>query len=276
MDVKHHPVFTRFTPWAGDVEAGFSVNFLGIKTRSTFWSQIPPTTTVEYTRTTYPAFDEEYFEWIDLLESVIHSGGHYTMIELGAGWGRWMAAAFGALRILAPEKPYTFIGVEAEPDHYRYMREHFEDNGIDLTRCQLIEAAVSGQNGAVRFHTGRPDEWYGQSIGGTTLVRSITLRSLLDPLNRVDLIDLDVQGAEYMVLSAAAKEVNEKVNRVHIGTHSPQVEAGLRAGFTRMGWTKRYDFPMRSTVETEYGTISFQDGVQSWINPRFGATSLAC
>lgn len=41
-----------------------------------------------FVTTTLPAFDEEYFEWIDLLEAVTEATGEFTMIELGAGWGR--------------------------------------------------------------------------------------------------------------------------------------------------------------------------------------------
>ena len=38
----------------------------------------------------YPDFCEEYFEWIDVLESVLAADQQFVMIELGAGYGRWL------------------------------------------------------------------------------------------------------------------------------------------------------------------------------------------
>lgn len=101
------------------------------------------------------------------------------------------------------------------------MREHFEINGVDLNRCKLLEAAVTDRDGTVGFHTGRPDEWYGQALGGATPVRAVSLKTILAPYDSVDLIDMDVQGAEYMVLAAASRDLHDKVKRVHIGTHNP-------------------------------------------------------
>jgi hypothetical protein len=86
----------------------------------------------------------------------------------------------------------------------------------------------------------------------------------------VDLIDLDVQGAELEVLEAAAGELDKKVKRVHIGTHGRTVEEGLRSLFRRLGWQCLRSFECASSVKTEWGTISFQDGVQTWVNPAYG------
>ena len=47
-------------------------------------------------RSAYPSFNEEYFEWVDVLEAVVARAGMFTMLELGAGWGRWLANAAAA------------------------------------------------------------------------------------------------------------------------------------------------------------------------------------
>jgi len=93
------------------------------------------------------------------------------------------------------------------------------------------------------------------------------LNTLLQPLSTVDLLDIDVQGVELEILEVAAAEVDRKVKRVHIGTHSRAIEEGLRSLFARLGWQCLTSFECSSSAKTEWGTISFQDGVQSWLNP---------
>jgi hypothetical protein len=99
------------------------------------------------------------------------------------------------------------------------------------------------------------------------------LRSLLDRLLVVDLIDLDVQGAEFEVLEAAAEALDRRVKRIHIGTHGRNIEAALRSLFGRPGWKCRNLFPCHSSVATDWGLISFQDGVQTWLNPTFSSSA---
>jgi hypothetical protein len=102
-------------------------------------------------------------------------------------------------------------------------------------------------------------------------IPAVSLTSILNPHDLVDLIDSDVQGHEFVVFESAIDAVNAKVKRVHIGTHDEQVEAGLRDLFRSHGWKNVHDYPMGKTVETEYGPVRFDDGVQGWINPRLTA-----
>jgi len=147
----HHELFKKFEPWQGLADAGVQVDFLGIKTRTEFFSMMasPEYNDVRFVQTTYPSFDEEYFEWIDLLEALEGAKDSFTMIELGAGFGRWLCRAGVALRKVNPKLPYRLIGVEAEPTHFSWMIEHLRDNEIDLTRCQLLNCAISGKNNEV-------------------------------------------------------------------------------------------------------------------------------
>ena len=99
-------------------------------------------------------------------------------------------------------------------------------------------------------------------------VRTVTLPSILDDLERVDLVDLDVQGVEAEVLESAENQLAQKVKRVHIGTHSAENERRLRELFARLGWDRLNDYGCGSRVDTAWGTIDFQDGVQTWVNPQ--------
>ncbi len=84
----------------------------------------------------------------------------------------------------------------------------------------------------------------------------------------MDLIDLDLQGAEAAVLTKAADLLDAKVKRLHIGTHSASIEKALRKLFSTHGWDNLNDYPGMCTNDTLYGKIQFEDGVQTWINPR--------
>jgi FkbM family methyltransferase len=304
--VAHHPVFERFTPWRGRVEPGWGVNFLGVRTRTGFTGglgsgDLPAEThegeagVSELVETSYPGFGEEYFEWIDVLEAVVDADQVFTMVELGAGWGRWLINAAAAARQRGLR--VSLIAVEAEPTHFGWMHQHFHDNAVDPESHRLIEAPVAGTDARVRFHIGDPSSWYGQAIDPNqpraedqsllektrsllgrrkswlerqiVEMRAVTLPVILSELDRVDLIDLDVQGVEAEVLEAAERALAEKVKRVHIGTHSEENEQRCRALFARLGWENLNDYASGATAETPWGSISFQDGVQSWRNPAY-------
>lgn len=274
---EHHPVFRRFPCWEGRVPEGLIVNFLGAMSRVDFFESYQSISrgypADRYVRTQYPPFEEEYFEWVDVLEAVAAAEGHFTMLELGAGFGRWTANAAAALRRLSG-LPHTFVVVEAEPTHFGWLVQNLLDNAVDSNSVRLVQAAVAGKSGKVGFHVGEtqyggPGNWYGQCIGGSQVVEAASLGTLLDPLHVVDLIDIDVQGAEFDVLEPAAEELDAKVKRVHIGTHGPKIEEGLHSLFGRLGWKCLRSYPCQGKVETEWGTITFHDGVQSWLNPSY-------
>lgn len=299
---QHHKIFSRFKPYHGPVLAGQTVDgFLGTKARHEFYGRTPGPQTVGnlIVQCPYPAFDEDYIEWIDLLESVVAARKSYTMIELGAGMGRWAVRAASAVRHYSPNLPFRLIAVEAEPTHFEWMRLHFADNDVDPNQHSLLYAAVSDVPGEVSFYVGTecgdiaPGAWYGQRLakdyevdiqveeapygrhqvrrhvsGAISItVTAITLVSILDGLDQVDLIDSDLQGAELGVIRSSIRELDAKVKRLHIGTHGREIENELRQLLTSHGWRCLADYPCFSLEETPWGPIEFQDGVQSWVNP---------
>ena len=68
-----HPVFAHFPIYSGVAEPGFAIDFLGAKTRHEFLSGAVASAGEVTTR--HPPLDEEYFEWIDVLESVCLAQG---------------------------------------------------------------------------------------------------------------------------------------------------------------------------------------------------------
>jgi FkbM family methyltransferase len=307
--MRHHEVFSRFRQYGGHVPAGYYVDFLGTQIRHEYIAGQPGNAAFPQggpvRSVAYPEPAEEYFEWIDLLESVVAASGSYTMIELGAGYGRWAVRAAFAAQQYDPKLRCHVIAVEAEPTVYGWMRQHFLHNGLKPRRHTLVHAAVTDEPGRVEFNIGGPrggpydlppNAWYGQFLakGRTAFgeprtagkycgfkvqlyengwrsirIPGITLASILKKLDRVDLIDLDIEGQELASLTSVAADLDTKVKRLHIGTHGKEIEAGLRELLSAHGWQCRADYSLFSTSETPWGPISFENGVQSWVNPRW-------
>jgi len=304
--MQGHPVFERFRVQRPNVADRIRTDFLGVRTRIEFEADMPYAPSLcepaaadpVLPRDAYPGFDEEYFEWIDVLETVCEARDRFTMIELGAGYGRWLVRAVAALRVVNP-LPFRLVAVEPEPTHFGWLHEHLRENDIDPSDHVLVEAAVTAHGRPVPFHVGNAAGWYGQAIAdpsalhsapvralrrlmarwrhsdaaATSVVRvpSVTLQDLLADLDRVDLVDLDVQGAEADVLGAAIDALDRKVRRVHVGTHAAEIEEALRVLFRGRGWQAIHDFPCLKASATPYGEIGFNDGVQTWLNPALAA-----
>lgn len=270
--MEHHPIFSHFKP---EVEF-ISDSFLGTVSRREFTSEAMQEKVCARGPAGLPAFNEEYFEWIDLLESIAAwkaGSGPWTFMELGAGYGRWSVRAAFA-RPLA-----RIIAVEAEPTHFAWMLQNFKDNVIQADRHNLVNAAVSDKPGECLFHVGRPAEWYGQCIADPEVkdlrcpppvaaTPCVTIPGLLEYVSCVDLIDMDIQGHEFAVLSSAIETLNAKVKCLHIATHSREIESNLRLMLLDEDWTCIRAYAGDSLQVTDFGPIEFQDGVQSWINTR--------
>lgn len=223
----------------------------------------------------------ELAEWEAMLDAIEEANGRLTMIELGAGIGRWVVHAVAALRRYRPELKYRFVAVEAEPTHYRWLKQHIRTNRVHrwsrAGSCKAIEAAVSARPGRDTFFFGRPREWYGQALVRpenrtdslpTTEVRTVTLSSLLEPLGSVDLIDLDIQGAEVEVLTEAAPALG-RVRRIHVETHSSAIEEQLPSVLAHAAgdWRLEIAIPIGDRRPTALGEADFGGGgVQVWRN----------
>ena len=295
----HHPVFSAFIPFSGPVPVDFEVDFIGMRTRREFMRVIP-----NY-GCSIPAVEEDYFEWIDVLQSVRDARNKYTMIELGAGYGSWAVRAALAARQLGIE--HIKVGLaEAEPMHLSWLRQTLQDNGIRPEEAAIYDCAVSDENGSTDFYVGMPDDfgpdtsrhWYGQAISKSyekpadsamnpaqiycgqpvvtyasgwkaITVRKMDIRDILSQFDDIDLLDLDVQGEELKILTASADLLDRQVKRLHIGTHGLELEEGLRKLLGQRGWFPVRDYGFHKVNPTPFGEVQFVDGVQSWINPRF-------
>lgn len=109
---------------------------------------------------------------------------------------------------------------------------------------------------------------YRQHYRKAVSVRMISLSELIGETDKVDFMHIDLHDSELDVLAASRDLIDAKVRLVHVGTHSTDIEDGLRSLFNSLGWQKRWDFPCKSSSDTPFGSLNFDDGVQSWLNPR--------
>ena len=292
--VEDHPIFGKFTPFLGHRQD--YVDWIGMRYKSDWWTELPAPRR--------PRLDEEYFEWIDLLEAVVEAEDRFTMLELGAGFGRWgirgaLAAKQRGIRQIAVRF------VEGEPQHAAWIREAVELNGLGDIACGIFEAAISysaarvpfalapdgfdarsswGQSatcddqGRADFSSWRDSEPTGRTYFGLPVRRAydtdliqvagITFEGLTADLDFIDFVDMEIQGSEAELIEHAISTFDTKVGLVHIGTHAVSVEDKIRTIFRNHGWTSRWDFSTQGKRETPFGPITFGDGIQAWRNPR--------
>jgi FkbM family methyltransferase len=104
-------------------------------------------------------------------------------------------------------------------------------------------------------------------VGELKFVSALTLRDVLSPFARIDLLEVDIQRSELDVIAPCFAVVNRKVRRVHIGTHGRDIHAALRALFADAGWQIVFDFPPDGRHQTERGVLELGDGILTARNP---------
>lgn len=289
-------IFSEFQDLRRIAPMHFEVNFLGGLTRSDFRA-------IRTADADPPRQSEEYFQWASILEAAKAAGDCFTFVELGAGYGGWSANAALAARRLG--KKYRLLMVEAEPQHLAWIPQNMADNDICEKNYKIMPYAV-GESGVIPFYIQGPSElgasnahdWYGQSAvhreyreqltpsdqtyfgrpvknlsnGFNSIeVESRPLVGMIEHLDHIDLIDMDIQGAEAEVVEDAIDVLDGKAKRMHIETHTPEVEDRLRAVLAKHGWRILWDFPCATdNVPTPFGPVNFLGGLIDCVNPRLG------
>jgi FkbM family methyltransferase len=168
-------------------------------------------------------------------------GSESVVLDLGANKGDFahgMMAEFGCRCYAVEAMPAVFASI---PDHPR------------LTK---LNAAVAGQSGSLQFHVNENPEAgsiHGNNLPGRTeaiTVRAVTIPELLDlwQLPRVDVVKLDIEGAEIEALAACSDDLLRRVTQFTIEFHDfnglcsrEAVEKSV-ARFQQLGfWCHRYN-----------------------------------
>jgi hypothetical protein len=105
------------------------------------------------------------------------------------------------------------------------------------------------------------------ALGEIRLVSAVTLRDVLGPFERVDLLESDIQESEILVFPPFLPLLKRKGHRIHIGTHGKAVHDSLLRMFIEGGWDIVFNYGPESVHETALGAFSTNDGVLSVRNP---------
>jgi len=232
--VKHHPVMARvpLSPVKYDekyvVEPGplfVPAHFDCVNIGQSFWGEYEYFKTVPSRWTAceqhlsdkrtgvpwivpkLPVVDEEYMEHVAVFDSVYRADDtKFVMAEIGARWGTWGFRAGALLKTIKPNLPYTLWFVEANPK-----------------QCEGIP--IIGKKNDIKY----------TMVCGRTTADSLHKWMLSE--EKIDLIDLDIQGAESQVLKDGnvMKLLDERVKRLIIGTHSDDIHAEMKQKFKH--WT---------------------------------------
>lgn len=141
----------------------------------------------------------------------------------------------------------------------RYVEEIIKNGDVETALSNLILNNTTGLQKDIIEGKG--------SFGEIRLVSAVTLADILGPLDRVDLLEADIQQSEIIVFPPFRDLLKKKVRRIHIGTHGRDVHRSLSRMFADDGWEIVFDYEPESLHETEFGSFTTNDGILSVRNP---------
>ena len=152
-------LFAKFKCWCGRIPPGFTANWSGVMTRAEFEAWPPDVIAAIQTERSADVrvpFDSELvLDWAPMLEALVRAKSVFRMAALGAGWGRWLTGGAFLARQIGLD--YRLLGVEAEPQHFAWMVQHMDDNGIESNKRILLNAAASGHPAFVTSRSATPN-----------------------------------------------------------------------------------------------------------------------
>ncbi len=278
-------VFDRFAGQVFEPSPGFVTDFLGVRTRTSFLAGLSaPQGAVMGLPIPTDSVHAEAIEWVGLLKSVITARDRFVCMELGAGWGPWIVAGAVAARHLGiPDIRLT--GVEADPGHFAFMRDHLRDNGLEPDAHDLVHAAVGVKAGRARWPknddpaadwgsrpvigAAPPADHLGRVFASWLDVEVRPFRELLSAQPVWDLVHIDVQGWEADLCRSAAGLMDRQVRWAVVATHDPKLHGDVMQQMHDRGWRLENEKPprlqWRDDAPSLQGMVSL-DGTQVWRN----------
>ncbi len=237
----------------------------------------------------------EGIEYAALGQSLLRSGNDFDVIEVGAGWGPWVARAAICARRLGKSR-IEFSAIEADGARFDALRRH-----LALNDLVPLSAANEGAAAGLAWHLYRAIAWNDENgalwpdgaLGdagrqamafqkndgraspapqrSATRQHSVSLPRVLQKHRKVDLLHMDVQGSETALIASALDDLNSKVRHLFVGTHSRLIEGEILSLLLKQGWNLLREEPC--VFRTRSGGVpleemTLRDGGQLWENPR--------
>ena len=146
-------------------------------------------------------------------------GNDDTVLDIGA--------YIGGFTLLAARTCKRVIAYEPHPDNFRLLNVNLQLNGLSR-KAVAYPFAVSDAPGKKTLHVGDfrmgfslYKDWGPRPRDGEIQVECITLSQVMESnkLDRVDLLKMDCEGAEYPIIMGADKKTLSKIRRMIIEHH---------------------------------------------------------
>lgn len=218
-------------------------------------------------------------EWAGALRAVDLAKDTFRIVELGCGWGCWlvntgMAARNRGLKV-------DLIGVEGDANHMANAAETLQMNGFgpgDYTLHHGVagpksgkalfpnaEAGAAGWGGEAIFYPDRAALARAESDPSVQVLDCKTLPDMAGDA-MIDLLHIDIQGAEADYVEGSYNAISRQVRRMLIGTHSRAIEGQLSAFLLQQNWRLEIERPAIAPPHNGR-PVTLIDGVQLWSNP---------
>jgi FkbM family methyltransferase len=295
-DVAFLKSYVNNTPFVGE---DYYIDGFGVRTNLECVPFCDPTTLqIENLRLPVPddgvhAEAIEYFALVDAINRA-ESRGCFSAVEIGAGWGPWIGMA-GVVAQRHNFEEIKLVGVEADIGRFELLRRHLAANGLrpfekltgdavtDRVFTRLFNGAVWTYDGNVLFPAAELADMGTAAVTEKSLtdyrgkdtkyinVSCLTLERILDGLGCLDFVHIDVQGAEFELVSSRINWMESKVRSCLISTHSRPIEGSLIDLLHSRGWQLLREKPCR--VDWSKDKISLTgktvtDGNQYWFNSK--------
>jgi|SRR5208282_1312469 len=133
------------------------------------------------------------------------------IVDAGANIGAFSLYALQASPVA------KVIAIEPAPDSCNRLRSMMSSNGMD-SRYTLCEAALGERQGETTIQLSAGSQFRRTGVGGHT-VKMVTLDSLVPPNAAVDLLKMDIEGAEYGVLNSVSTDTLLRIRRIVLEFH---------------------------------------------------------
>lgn len=262
---------------------GYYVNFLGVAVPTDVFDFLHDKGG-QLDQVPVPAnYHADMAEWAAALRAIdlaSINGNSFTMIELGSGWGCWMANTGVAAKRRGLK--IEVLGVEGDPKHIAMCEHTMSANGIADDEYSVVRGIAAAGAGYALFpkHVGE-ERWASEPVFGLSkaeaesavasgdygLLKMKPLADIIGDRPRIDLLHMDIQGGEGDLVRDTLDVLQDKVSYLLIGTHSRMLEGQLMSMLLERGWALEIERP------AIFGLVSGKpqtsvDGVQGWRNPR--------
>ncbi len=260
-------------------EPGIIRNFLGTRIEPVIHPSVlePKSGTVE--GLPFPGnWHADIAEWAAALLSVERAADTYRIVEAGCGWGCWMVNMGVAARNRGLDT--TLIGIEGEARHLINARRTLSLNGFEDDSITLKHGVAGPKSGHAIFPRTEQGQvgWGGEAIfdptpeqidaarrGTDTQVLDCVTLGELSGDKPIDLLHIDIQGAEADFVAGNIAQMDRYVRHVLIGTHSRVLEGALVAHLSAAGWRLEMERPAIMPIHGGKQYLAI-DGVQFWVN----------